>query len=191
MEPRSQSVFRRKSQTNRTYEGTSRNRAESGKAKNKNRLNTAHKGGPRTPSLILDSNILIKLVLNEVGSKEARTAVANFLKKGYALQTIDLALAESLNVIWKHASVLKDLKAEEANPAAEDLIRIYDGLNIIAAREIAAEAMPIALTRNISIYDSLYIAGAQKMSSTLYTADQKLCHVANESVNTKPLKLKP
>jgi predicted nucleic acid-binding protein len=113
------------------------------------------------------------------------------LKKGYALHTVDLALAECLNVIWKHAKVLKDLKAEEANPAAEDLTRIYDGLNIIAAREIAAEAMHVALTQNVSVYDALYIAAAQKLNGTLYTADQKLCNAANGSVNTKPLKTKP
>ena len=100
-------------------------------------------------------------------------------------------MAEGLNVIWKHASVLKDLKAEEAKPTTEDLKRIYDGLNIIATREIAAEAMHVALTQNISVYDSLYIAAAQKINGTLYTADQKLCNVTNGSVNTKLLKLKP
>jgi len=133
----------------------------------------------------------VKLVLSEAGSKEARAEIASALKKGYALHTLDLALAECLNVIWKHASVLKDLKAEEANPAAEDLTRIYDGLNIIAAREIAAEAMHFALNRNISVYDSLYVAAAQKVNGTLCSADQKLCHAAKGSVNTKPLKPKP
>ena len=128
--------------------------------------------------------------MNESGSKEARAAVANILKKGGALYTVDLALAEGLNVIWKHASVLKDLELEEANSAVEDLARIYDGLNIIAAREITTEAMHVALTQNISVYDSLYIAAAQKMNGTLYTADQKLCNAANGITNTKLLKPK-
>lgn len=112
------------------------------------------------------------------------------MKKGYALHTVDLALAEGLNVIWKHTSVLKDLKVEEANPAAEDLTRIYDGLNIIAAREIAAEAMHVALAQNISVYDSFYIAASQKMNGTLFTADQKLHDAANGVTHSKLLKLK-
>jgi predicted nucleic acid-binding protein len=93
----------------------------------------------------------VKLVMNEAGSKEARATVANILKKGYTLYTVDLALAEGLNVIWKHAAVLKDLKTEEANPAVEDLARIYDRLGIVATREITAEAMQVALAQNISV----------------------------------------
>jgi predicted nucleic acid-binding protein len=102
---------------------------------------------------------------------------------------VDLALAEGLNAIWKHTNILKDLKMEEADPAVDDLTRIYDGLNTIAAREITAEAMHVALTQNITVYDALYIAAAQKNNSTLYTADQKLCNAANGIANAKLLKL--
>jgi predicted nucleic acid-binding protein len=132
----------------------------------------------------------VKLILNETSSKEARATVTSVLKKGYTLYTVDLALAEGLNVIWKHTSILKDLKVEEANPAVEDLTRIYDGLNIIAAREITVEAMQVALTQTIAVYDALYIAAAQKINGTLYTADQKLHDAANELTNTKLLKTK-
>lgn len=132
----------------------------------------------------------MKLVLNEAGSKEARVEVASVLKKGYALYTVDLALAESLNAIWKHANILKDLKTEEANPAAEDLTRIYDGLTIIAARELVAEAMHVALTQNIAVYDALYVAAAQKTNGTLYTADQNLHDAALGITNTNLLKPK-
>jgi len=128
--------------------------------------------------------------MNEAGSKEARATVTNVLKKGYTLYTVDLALTEGLNAIWKHAGVLKDLKAEEANAAVEDLTRIYDGLDIIAAREITAEAMHVALTQNITVYDALYIAAAQKTNGILYTADQKLHDAANGITNTKLLKQK-
>ncbi len=128
--------------------------------------------------------------MNESGSKEARATVANVLRKGYALHTVDLALAEGLNAIWKHINILKDLKAEEAKPATEDLTRIYDGLTIIAVREVTAMAMLIALTKNLSVYDSLYIAAAQKINGTLYTADQKLYEAACGTTNTKLLKPK-
>jgi predicted nucleic acid-binding protein len=138
----------------------------------------------------LDSNILVKLVLNEVGSKEARASVADALKKGYALHTVDIALAEGLNVIWKHANMLKDLKMKEAMPATEDLTRVYDGLNIVTAREIAAEAVKIALAQNITVYDSLYIAAAQKLKAILYTADRKLWVTAKKIINARMLKTK-
>jgi predicted nucleic acid-binding protein len=93
-------------------------------------------------------------------------------------------------VIWKHANLLKDLKPEEAAPAMEDLTRIYDGLNVVTAREVAEETAQIALTQNITIYDALFIAAAQKLNGTLYTADQKLCAEANKTANSKLLKPK-
>ena len=136
----------------------------------------------------MDSNILVKLVLNEVGSKEARASVAAALKKGYIVHTVDIALAEGLNVIWKHANVLKDLKMKEAMPAAEDLTRVYDGLNKVTAREIAAEAVKIALEQNITVYDSLYIVAAQKLKGILYTADRKLCVTAKRITTARMLK---
>ncbi len=104
---------------------------------------------------------------------------------------MDIALPESLNVIWKHVNLLKDLKPEEATPAIEDLTRIYDGLNIVTTREIIQETAEIALTQNITIYDALFIAAAQKLNGTLYTADQKLCTAANKTTKSKLLKPKP
>jgi predicted nucleic acid-binding protein len=125
----------------------------------------------------------VKLVLSE-----ARANVTNYLKKGYTLYTVDLALAECLNVIWKHANLLSDLKAEDAKSAVEDLIKVYDDLNIVTAREIAIETLKIAFTQNVTVYDALYIAVALKVNGTLYTADQKLCTTANTITNSKLLK---
>jgi predicted nucleic acid-binding protein len=159
--------------------------------KNQNRLRQPYQGAPRTPKLILDSNILTKLVLNESGSKEAKTIVTDSLKKGHILHPVDIALAEGLNVIWKHANLLKDITPEEATPTIEDLPRISDGLNVVATREITEETAQIALTQNIPVCDALFIAAAQKLNGTLYTADQKLCAAAKQTINSKLLKPKP
>lgn len=86
--------------------------------------------------------------------------------------------------------MIKDLELEEVNSTIEDLTRIYDGLNVIASRDLAAESMQIALSRNLSIYDALYVAASERMNGTLYTADQKLCTNANEVTNIRVLKPK-
>jgi len=119
-------------------------------------------------------------VLSEPDSKEAQSTVASYLKKGFALYTVDLALIEGLNVIWKHAALLKDIRLEEINSAVEDLTIVYDGLNIVPARELTTESVQIALKHNLSIYDALYIAASEKINGTLYTADQKLCNIAKK-----------
>jgi predicted nucleic acid-binding protein len=127
-------------------------------------------------------------VLNEPGSKEARSNVKDLLKKGYILYTVDIALAECLNVIWKHSTLLSDLKPEDTKSAVEYLLKIYNGLNVIATQELAEETINIAQTKKTPVYDALYIALTQKEKGTLYTADQKLCTTANTITNTKLLK---
>ncbi|MGA3192630.1 MAG: type II toxin-antitoxin system VapC family toxin [Candidatus Bathyarchaeia archaeon] len=191
MEPRNQEFSRRKSQANGTDKNTSRNRIKNTKEGNKNRLNNPHQGGQRTPKLILDSNIIIKLVMNEPGSKRARATITNLLKKGYTLYTVDIALAGGLNAIWKHTNIHKDLRPEETNPTIDDLTKIYDGLGILTTRELKEATTEIALTQNITIYDSLYVAATQKLNGTLYTADQKLHNTANKIINSRLLKPKP
>ena len=88
----------------------------------------------------------------------------------------------------KHANLLSDLKTEDTKSTLEDLIKVYDGLNIVTSRDIAEETLNIAQTQNVTVYDALYIAAAQKISGTLYTADQKLAATANTTTNTKLLK---
>ena len=88
---------------------------------------------------------------------------------------MDIALAECLNVIWKHTNLLKDLSPKEASLAIEDLTKLYDDLTITPARELPDEAMHIAATQNLTVYDALFIAASQKISATLFTADKKLC----------------
>ena len=144
-------------------------------------------------NLILDAAVIVKLVLHEDGSKEAREAVTDALKKGMAMYTVDVALAEALNVLWRHVDKVKDLKADEAKLIAEDLMKVFDKLNIIKTREVAAPASQMSLSLNITAYDSLYLAAAQTANGTLYTADQKLCSVARTArrdIATKLLKVK-
>jgi predicted nucleic acid-binding protein len=47
--------------------------------------------------------------------------------------------------------------------------------------------MHIATTQNITVYDALFIAAAQKISATLFTADKKLGARADKFVKTKLL----
>lgn len=132
----------------------------------------------------------MKLIINEPGSNEAMANIASALKKGYALYTVDFALLEGLNVIWKHANVLKDFKREEAISATEDFAKIYDGLNVVSARDVRDQAIQIALTENITVYDAVYVAAAQKLKGMLYTADQKLCTGAKKIARIRLLESK-
>jgi len=131
----------------------------------------------------------VKLVLAEPGSKEAGIKVRSLLRGGFSPYTVDLALAEGLNALWKHVRLHGDLEAGDARSAVKDLALIYDGLKVLTARELSEEAMDIALNREITAYDSLYIAAARRLKATLYTADRKL-YQASKGVAVAEL-LKP
>lgn len=185
LEPRSPQLPSRTHKTTRTPKNTRRNRSTGWEKKNQLRLRHPHQGGPRTPKLILDSNIIIKLVINEGDLKQTKTQIQTALKKGYTLYTVDLALSECLNVIWKHAKLLHDI--EDYTPIVQDLLTIYDTLTIIPARALAEEAIKIATTKNTTIYDALYIALAQQQNGALFTADKKLATIAETKINTEVL----
>lgn len=138
-------------------------------------------------SLVLDSNILVKLVTGEAGSEEARITVKASLRDGYILHTVDAALVEALNALWKHVKIHGDLDAEEAGLAAQDLLKIWDRLNIIPTSELSEEALGIAITLNVAIYDSLYVAAARQVRARLYTADKRLFEVSKNRVESKLL----
>jgi predicted nucleic acid-binding protein len=128
-------------------------------------------------------------VLNESDSTEVRNEVTNFLKKGYSLCSVDIALVECLNVIWKHTNLLKDLDHKEESLAIEDLTKLYDDLAITPTRELKDQAMHIAISQNITVYDALFISAAQKINATLYTADKKLCAKTDKLIKSKlPIK---
>jgi predicted nucleic acid-binding protein len=138
-------------------------------------------------SLVLDSNILVKLVTGEAGSEEARKTVTASLRDGCTPYTVDAALAEALNALWKHVKIHGDLKPEEALLAAQDLRKIWDRLNIIPTSELSEESLDIAVTLNVAVYDSLYVAAARKVKARLYTADKRLFEVSKNMVESELL----
>lgn len=117
----------------------------------------------------------------EAGSREARELVKSLLREGCSLCTVDIALAEGLNAIWKHVRIHGDLAGEEVEPTIRDLSNIWDGLNILTTRELSEEAAKTALTRGVTVYDALYIGAARKLDAILYTADAKL-HRASKDI---------
>ena len=125
-------------------------------------------------SLLLDTSIIVKLVIEEPGSQRARIRVKEALGQGHTLISLDEALPEALNALWKHAKIHHDLDAEEAMRAAEDLLLLWDRISIIPSREVSADAQRIGIELGLSVYDSLFLAASRKTRSTLYTADTRL-----------------
>jgi predicted nucleic acid-binding protein len=139
-------------------------------------------------SLLLDTSIIVKLVIEEPGSQRARIRVKEALGQGHTLNSVDEALPEALNALWKHAKIHRDLDAEEAVRAAKDLLLLWDRMKIIPSREVSTDALRIAIELGLPIYDSLFLAASRKTTSTLYTTDTRLYEASKDTYGSELLR---
>jgi predicted nucleic acid-binding protein len=130
--------------------------------------------------IVLDASFLAKLVLEEKGSEKARRLVRLWAREGEILATIDLALPEALNVLWKHTKKIGDLDPDKAAESSEDLLKIWAKLKVYPSKEIAKEAIRLALEEEITIYDALYIQLAKTKRAALATFDKKEAAIAEK-----------
>jgi predicted nucleic acid-binding protein len=128
--------------------------------------------------IVLDASFLVKLVLEEMGSRRARELTRSWARGGETLATVDLALPEALNAIWKHAARIGDLSPHEAIESAGDLLRLWRMLKIYPSSDLAGEALRLALGEAVTVYDALYIQLAKSAGSSLATYDKKLAEAA-------------
>jgi predicted nucleic acid-binding protein len=124
--------------------------------------------------IVLDASFLVKLVIEEQSSTESRTFLKKALSLGEEAATVDIALAEVLNALWKHVTLIGDLGRDDYKNAVQDLLKLWPKLEIFSTYELAAEAAQIAFEDRITIYDALYITTALKLGAKLITFDNKL-----------------
>jgi len=128
--------------------------------------------------IVLDASFLVKLVLEENGSDKARELTRIWARNREVMATIDLALPETLNAIWKHSRKIGDLDIDEAFESARDLLKLWVTLKVYSSEEVAGEAFKLAVKEDITVYDALYIQLARSMRAGLATFDDKLAGIA-------------
>ena len=77
----------------------------------------------------------------------------------------------SLVTLWKRTR-FEGLKIEKAQQAIVEFINVE--MTVVSNANLFADAYNIATQHNRSVYDSLYIALAQREKCTFVTADEKL-----------------
>src|SRR4030065_2532022 len=100
--------------------------------------------------MLLDANILVKLVTEEEGSKQAEDQIQKAFTSHIQLSTLDIALSEALNAIWKHHILHKDITYESFLKATNNLLALYDLLRIINSRIYVEEAVRISVSNMIN-----------------------------------------
>jgi predicted nucleic acid-binding protein len=116
---------------------------------------------------VVDANIVVKWFVDEPGSESARKLF--WEEEEFAVP--DLLFAEAATVLWKKAR-RGELTFEEAREINDQVIE--GPFDVYSNRELAGEAVRIALEYSITPYDASYVALAMKLGAECATADRKL-----------------
>ncbi len=101
--------------------------------------------------------------------------------------TVDLALAEALNALWKHFFVHRDLSRDALFGAVRDLGELWGTIRVLPSSLYSEEAVRFSADHGVSTYDSLYIASARTMGLPLLTGDRKLWKAAQTMADIRLL----
>ncbi len=124
--------------------------------------------------ITIDASAVIRVILTEDGSAAARRAFEKITETGEPLLSPDIVFTESLNALWKHYAILKDVDMKQLESAKLSFYRIYQSMSISDQPELAEDALKIAMENRISIYDSMYVALSIRMRAPLMTFDNSL-----------------
>jgi predicted nucleic acid-binding protein len=138
-------------------------------------------GGLELTEIVIDSSILAKFILRERAWGKAKDIIS---KRPY---TLELAVKEVVNAIWKRVTLIKDINVEKAFVLLSDLLELKKRLLVVEPQDwYLSQALEISIKEEIPVYDSLFIAQAVAKQATLATSDRRLCQVA-EKLNVKTL----
>lgn len=132
--------------------------------------------------LALDARVLVKLFINEEGSRSA----ANLVGKAEVLIAPDLLWAEAGNVLWKYCR-RSELTADEAAAILVDMMRMP--IEILPSRDLIETALELAIHSDRTVYDCLYLAAAIQEKAVLLTADERLVNAFTGTPLARHLRL--
>ncbi len=118
--------------------------------------------------IVIDTSVLVKYLLKEVGWRD----VSTFLRKNREIASLELALIEGANAVWKRYRLYGDIDFKTAQRLLDYLHATGEIILYENPLEYLREGEMIALENHIPIYDALYIAQALKYGN-LVTSDEK------------------
>ena len=122
---------------------------------------------------------MVKIITKEPGWEK----LEELLRGG---ETLDLALVEVSNAIWKKTVLLGMMKYEDSIIALKAVKELLPQLLVVhKSVDLLQRAMEISLKEKIPIYDSLYIALAEDKGEKLITGDKKQYDVAIKYVKVE------
>ena len=137
--------------------------------------------------IIADSSVIAAYILRE---EPIWMSVEEFILQNDVC-TLDLAVKEALNAVWRHTVITKNLSLEVAREKTQILLDLIAGWNVVTVESqnnYLKEAFEIAITNRVTIYDALFIAQAKSKKAPLATLDGRQAYVA-EKLGVSVIKL--
>ena len=125
-------------------------------------------------TLIVDASVAVKWVLPEADSDKAVALRASDVD----IIAPSLVIAELGNAIWKSAT-RGDMTAANAQHALRIAVAHYHRL--LPIEDLMTAALAFATALRHPIYDSFYLALAEREAATLITADERLLAAAKKT----------
>lgn len=123
--------------------------------------------------IVVDASALAKYILRE----ENWTALREYLDD--EPHSLDLALVETCNAVWKHFVLYKKISRDDARFRFKVLMMLRDVVIFEPLENYLQPAVEIAMSEEITIYDALYLAQAEKQGGLL-TGDKMQSEVARK-----------
>jgi predicted nucleic acid-binding protein len=117
------------------------------------------------------------------------SSIVNLIKRGSLRPlsrgiTLDLAVYESLNAIWREYKLLGRLDLETARLLVEVLQRVFSIMPLESIEGFEEEVFQLAIKENLTVYDAAYLFVAIKHNLTLVSDDRELLNKASGYVKT-------
>jgi predicted nucleic acid-binding protein len=120
----------------------------------------------------VDASAGIKVVVSEEHSEKA-LRLFSYLAEDPPIRIFvpDLFFPECANILWKHVRRL-GLAPDSARQKVADLAAL--AVIAVPARDLAEDALELALRLDITAYDASYVALSERLGLPLVTADDAL-----------------
>ncbi|MGH9422401.1 MAG: type II toxin-antitoxin system VapC family toxin [Thermoanaerobaculia bacterium] len=131
---------------------------------------------------VVDASVVVKWYVDEFDSEIAR----ELFREADEFAVPDLLFAETASILWKKVR-RKEITPEEARDICGYVID--SPFEVYGSRELAGEALRIALEYSITPYDASYVALAARLGVVCATADRKLFEKLRDTAAVKHLSL--
>jgi predicted nucleic acid-binding protein len=118
---------------------------------------------------VVDASVVIKWFVPEIHSDAAR----RWLNASHDYVAPDLVFPEVGNVVWKKVR-RKELKGTEGRQLVTDLQHV--AVVTVATRSLLPDAVVLALTVGITVYDAMYLTLAMRLETAVITGDDRFAN---------------